>query len=139
MRNRTHDITSKLLPYDVLCVSECVNSHSLWHKHRHIVLLFRFRSFVIYPKEKIFCRCLGDRYNGSPYAMGPSSVLSVCNVGVLCQMVGCIKMPLGTQVSLGPGDVMLDGYPAPPRGKGHSKPHFSAHVYCGQTVAHLSN
>jgi len=23
-------------------------------------------------------------------------------------------------------------------GKGHSSPHFSAHVYCGQTVAHLS-
>ena len=23
--------------------------------------------------------------------------------------------------------------------KGHSSPHFSAHVYCGQTVAHLSN
>ena len=26
-----------------------------------------------------------------------------------------------------------------PHGKGHSSPHFSAHVCCGQTVAHLSN
>ena len=24
-----------------------------------------------------------------------------------------------------------------PHGKGHSSPHFSAHAYCGQTVAHL--
>jgi len=27
----------------------------------------------------------------------------------------------------------------PSHGKGHSNPHFRAHVYCGQTVAHLSN
>jgi len=33
---------------------------------------------------------------------------------------------------------MLDGEPAPPR-KGASPLHFSAHVYCGQTIAHLSN
>ena len=45
-------------------------------------------------------------------------------------------MPLGTEVGLGLGDIVLDGAPAPPR-KGHSTPHFSAHVYCGQTVAHL--
>jgi len=34
---------------------------------------------------------------------------------------------------------VLDGDPAPPQGKGHSSRYFSAHVYCGQTVAHLSN
>jgi len=44
-----------------------------------------------------------------------------------------IKMPLGREVGLGPGDIVS----APPK-KGHSPPHFSAHVYCGQTVAHLS-
>jgi len=27
---------------------------------------------------------------------------------------------------------MLDGDPACPHGKGHSSPHFWAHVYCGQ-------
>ena len=38
-------------------------------------------------------------------------------------------MPLGTVVSLGPGDVMLDGSPLP-HIKGHSSPpHFSLHVY----------
>ena len=51
-------------------------------------------------------------------------------------------MPLGTEVDLGPGDIVLDGDPAPPpteRGTGAS--HFSAHDYSGQaeTVAHLSN
>ena len=27
---------------------------------------------------------------------------------------------------------------APPKGGGDSRPQFSVHVYCGQTVAHLS-
>jgi len=30
------------------------------------------------------------------------------------QMAGWIKMPLGTEVNLGPGDVVLDGVAAPP-------------------------
>jgi len=41
-------------------------------------------------------------------------------------------MPLGVQVGLCPGHTVLDGDPAPP--KGHSSPHFSARVYCGQTA-----
>jgi len=47
--------------------------------------------------------------NGSPYAMGPLSVLSVCNIGVL--------------------------WPSSPW-KGAQQPptHFSAHVCCGQTA-----
>ena len=55
------------------------------------------------------------------------------------QPVEWIKMPLGTEVGVGPGDIMLDRDPASPHAKGHSSPHFSAYVYCGQTVAHLSN
>ena len=40
-------------------------------------------------------------------------------------------MPLGTEVGLGPGDIVLDRT-EPPKG---SQPHqFSAHVYCGQTA-----
>jgi len=39
-------------------------------------------------------------------------------------------MPLGTEVGLGPGDIVLDEDPAPSR-KGHSSPHFPARVYCG--------
>ena len=45
-------------------------------------------------------------------------------------------MPLGTEVGLGPGHIVLDGDPAPPK-KGAQPPQFSGHVYCGQMVAHL--
>jgi len=46
-----------------------------------------------------------------------------------------INMPLGTEAGLGPGDIVLEGQPAPPTERGHSRtPHFSAHIYCGQTV-----
>jgi len=81
---------------------------------------------------------------------GPMSCLSVCPVCrlyclsitlVYCgQTVGWIKMPLGMEVALGPGDIVLDGDPAPPRKgaqqPGHSSPNFSnhvvsVHVYCG--------
>jgi len=40
-------------------------------------------------------------------------------------------------VDLGAGHIVLDGAQMSP-GKGHSSPTLSAHVYCGQTVAHLS-
>jgi len=40
-------------------------------------------------------------------------------------MAGWIKMPLGTEVDLGPGDIVLDGEPAPPLWKLHSiRPSF---------------
>jgi len=47
-------------------------------------------------------------------------------------------MTLGMEVGLDPGDIMLDGDPAPPW-KGTQQPPLSAHVYCGLMVAHLSN
>ena len=47
-------------------------------------------------------------------------------------MAGWIKMPLGTEVNLGPGDVVLDGVTAPPPTRGTAR-QFLAHVYCGQT------
>jgi len=40
-------------------------------------------------------------------------------------------MPLGTDVGLGPGEVLLDGDPVPPK-RGTPR-QFSVHVYCGQT------
>ena len=71
-------------------------------------------------------------------------VCPVClSVTLVCcgQTVGWTKMSLGTEVGLGPGDIVLDGDPAPPMvGAQHPPPrHFSAHVFCGQTVVHLSN
>jgi len=47
---------------------------------------------------------------------------------------GWIRMPLGTEVGLGPDDIVLDGDPAPPPLKGaeQSRHHFSAR----RTLAH---
>ena len=42
-------------------------------------------------------------------------------------------MPLGMEVGLGQGDFVLDGDPPFLEKKG-TAPHFSAHVYCGQTA-----
>jgi len=51
-----------------------------------------------------------------------------------CQTAGWTKMPIGTELNLGPGDVVLDGVavPTPKRG---TAPHFSVHVYYVQTAA----
>jgi len=45
-----------------------------------------------------------------------------------------IKIPLGMEIGLSPGDFVLDGNPAPSPERGQSS-QFSAHVYCGQTAA----
>jgi len=39
-------------------------------------------------------------------------------------------MPLGTEVGLGPGHIVLDGAQLHPKEKGGTAPQFSAHVYC---------
>ena len=49
------------------------------------------------------------------------------------QTARCIKMPLGVEVGLSPGDFVLDGDPASPPLKGHS-PQFLSNVRCGQTT-----
>jgi len=46
------------------------------------------------------------------------------------QTAGWIKMVLGMEVGLSPGDFVLDGDPPPPQ--------FSAHFYCGQTAAWIT-
>jgi len=53
-------------------------------------------------------------------------------------------MPLGMEIGLGPDDIALDWDTALPRKGAQQLATFrpmsiSAHVYCGQTVAHLSN
>jgi len=47
-------------------------------------------------------------------------------------------MPLGVEVGLGPGHIVLDGDPASPTERVTAAVRFLAHVNCGQTVAHLS-
>jgi len=49
------------------------------------------------------------------------------------QTAGWIKMPLGREVGLNPGDIVLDGDPALLHKKGQ-RSQFSTHVYCSQTA-----
>jgi len=46
----------------------------------------------------------------------------------------CIRIPLGTEVGLSLGDIVLDWDPASPPRKGNSRHQFSANVCCGQTA-----
>ena len=44
------------------------------------------------------------------------------------QTAAWAKMPLGTEMALGPGDIVLDGEPAPLQKGTAAAPQFSAHV-----------
>ena len=86
-------------------------------------------SFILFLSSFLFPR--------SSSAVELCPVLFVLSVTlVYCgQTIGCIKMPLCTEVGLGPGDIVLDGDLAPPQKKGTGAlPHFATHVYCGQPV-----
>ena len=92
-----------------------------------------------YPRKTVvFSRPLHfDRCNATfSYCHEMSSVghLSSVTRVYCCQMVSWIRMPLGMQVGLGPGHIVLDGDPALPPPKGHS-PQFWAHICCGQMAA----
>jgi len=54
-------------------------------------------------------------------------------MSVVAKWLDRIKMPLGTKVVLGPGNV-LDADPAPPLQRAQPHPQFLAHVCCGQTA-----
>jgi len=68
------------------------------------------------------------------------------------QMDGCIKMPLGMEVGLGPGHIVVRWGPSSPPQKTDQSPHFrsifvvskrleppqfSAHLYCGQMAEYI--
>jgi len=58
----------------------------------------------------------------SPPQRGTAAQFSV---NAYCgQTARCISIPLGTEVGLSPGDIVLDGDPAPPPLKRHSHPVF---------------
>jgi len=51
------------------------------------------------------------------------------------QTAECIKMPLGMDVGLSPGNFVLDGDAVPlPNNGAEPPPKFWAHVYCGQSA-----
>jgi len=81
----------------------------------------------------LLLRKLGKSFLGatvtSNYATGQLSCLSYlsCLFATLVhcgQTVGWIKMPLGTEIGIGPGDIVLDGNPAPPTERGTAPPLF---------------
>ena len=71
------------------------------------------------PFLKRFALC----YRTVVYPVCLSVTLVYCG-----QTVAWIEMPLGMEVGLVQGYVVLDGTQLP-HGKGHNSPHFSAHVY----------
>jgi len=71
-------------------------------------------------------RCV--RWGRSSLYRGAGPQFSVRNY---CgQTAGWMKTPIGTEVDLGPGHIVLHGDPAPPRKRHSSPPIFSADVYC---------
>ena len=101
-----------------------VNVWNCCTKHRtHSQFLFKTNSILATVTGPLSC----------------PSCLSVCNVGVFWPN-GWMDQD-ATWYRGGPrlrSHCVRWGTQLPHR-KGHSSPHFSAHVYCGQTVAHLSN
>jgi len=65
-----------------------------------------------------------------PKGHSPQVLAHICG----SQMAVWIKVSLGMELGLGPGDFVLDGDAAPPPQNGGGAPKFSAHVYCGQTA-----
>jgi len=99
-----------------------VDHRDLWHRNQDW-----FWATVYCPFVKRFAPC----YRTVVCPVCLSVTLVYCG-----QTAGWIEIPLGMEVGLVPGHIVSDGDPAPP--EGHS-PQFSTHLYCGQTVAHLSN
>jgi len=60
--------------------------------------------------------CVRWEPSAAPPRLNKGAQLPLFSANVRCgQMAGGIKMPLGTEVNVGPGDVMLDGVAAPPK------------------------
>jgi len=49
------------------------------------------------------------------------------------------QVPLGVEVGLNPGDIVLDGDPAPPQKGAQQPPPHTLFGHCSGTVAHLRN
>ena len=68
----------------------------------------------------------------SPKGVGAPKFLAHVHCG---QTAGWMKVVLGMEVGLSPGDFVLDGDPVPfPQKRSEPPPQFSAHFYCGQTA-----
>jgi len=115
----------------VLCPNGWMNQDEIWHSGRPRSRPYCVRWRPSFPRERGHNSSNFRNLRAQALAASVSSAAHVC-----CgRTAGWIKVPFGTEVGLRPGHVVLDGVPAPPKG---AHPQFSAHVYCGQTIAHLS-
>jgi len=73
-------------------------------------------------------------WNPAPPPLKGHNPLPQFSAHICCgQMDAWIKMSLGMEVGLGPGDCARWGRRSPPQKGGRAPSKFSAHVYCGQT------
>ena len=123
-----------------------VTQKSLWeHAGRYCHDIHKAKLVVINSQtDHLRLRAFLETLNGQPvcilldcsrtaYAIGPLSICPSVTLVYCGQTVGWIRMPLGTEVGLGPGHAVLEAVTSSQ--KGHNSPlQFSAHVYCGQTA-----
>jgi len=87
------------------------------------------------PRPRRFCVRWGP---SSPQKKG-TAPLTQFSAHVYCgQTTGLMKTPLGTEVDLGPGQIVLDEDPAPPA-KGAQQPPSFRPMFIVATVAHLTH
>jgi len=81
------------------------------------------------PSPQPDCLRWGPSSTPSPQKRGHSKILAHVCCG---QTAGWIKMSLGMERGLGPGDIVLHGHPAPPSKKRHSRspPIFGPCLLC---------
>jgi len=85
-------------------------------------------SFFIY----LFLFSAGS-YAGNPAPLPWRGTATQFSANVRCgQTAGWMTAPLGTEVDLGPGHIVVDGVTPNCPQKGSAAPLFSALVYCGQ-------
>ena len=114
------DEAPKFRPMSVVAKRRCMDQDATWYGGRPLPTRHCIRCGPSYPQKK-----------GTPT---PSNFWPMsCG-----RTAGWMKTPLGTEVDLGPGHIVLDGVPAPGKVALQPPPLFSAHVYIVATVAHLS-
>jgi len=82
-----------------------MDQNTTWYRGKRHLSVIWGRSCPLKEAPPIFCSCL----------LWPNGWMG--------------ETPLGTEVDIGPGHIVLDGVPAP-RERGTAAPLFLAHVYC---------
>jgi len=97
----------------ILCPNGWMDQYETWHGGR--------------PRPWPHC----VRWGPSPLPQKGAEPPHFRTMSIVNRRLKRIKMPLGVEVALGPGHIVLDGDPAPPSPMGHI-PQFSANICCGR-------